>query len=279
MELINNLLKPKIMNLDTIFSQLWNDYSLQNPSAGKIHKLFESRGETIINDHIAFRTFNHPDISIDVLAKVFTDRGYKPAGEYHFTEKKLYARHYELPGDPLAPRIFISELLLENFSEYLQSLVNNAVKSIPKDLLNPEELIFAGDAFGKISWEDYEILRSESEYAAWLYAFGFRANHFTVSINHLKTLKGIEEVNSLLKKEGFQLNSSGGEIKGSPAELLCQSSTLADKVSYIFNDGARSIPACYYEFAERFSDKTGKLFSGFIAGSADKIFESTDFRK
>lgn len=267
------------MNLDTIFSRLWKDYSIQNPSAGKIHKLFESRGEKIINDHIAFRTFNHPDISIEVLAKLFLERGYKPAGEYHFTEKKLYARHYELPSDPLAPRVFISELLLENFSEKLQSLVKNAINSIPKNLLNSEELLFAGDAFGSISWEDYEKLRDESEYAAWLYAFGFRANHFTVSINHLKTLKGIEDVNKLLKKEGFQLNTSGGEIKGSPADLLCQSSTLADKVNYNFKEGARPIPSCYYEFAERFRDKTGKFFSGFIAGSADKIFESTDFRQ
>jgi len=39
------------------------------------------------------------------------------------------------------------------------------------------------------------------------------------------------------------------------------------------------IPSCYYEFARRYEDKNGELYGGFIAKSADKIFESTDFYK
>jgi len=42
--------------------------------------------------------------------------------------------------------------------------------------------------------------------------------------------EGISEVNSFLKGHGFQLNSSGGEIKETPEQLLEQSSTLADKI-------------------------------------------------
>ena len=44
-----------------------------------------------------------------------------------------------------------------------------------------------------------------------------------------------------------------------------------------FIEGEYMVPACYYEFAERFRAKDGEIFSGFIAESADKIFESTDF--
>jgi hypothetical protein len=44
-----------------------------------------------------------------------------------------------------------------------------------------------------------------------------------------------------------------------------------------FQDGMFEIPGCYYEFARRYTDKEGNLFSGFIAKSADKIFESTNF--
>jgi hypothetical protein len=73
------------------------------------------------------------------------------------------------------------------------------------------------------------------------------------------------------------LNSSGGEVKGSREQLLKQSSTMAEIVPVEFVEGVREVPACYYEFAERFRDAGGALFSGFIAGSADKIFESTDF--
>ena len=121
------------------------------------------------------------------------------------------------------------------------------------------------------------MLRAESEYAAWLYVHGIRANHFTVSVNSLKGFRGIEEVNNFLKDNGFLMNNSGGEIKGSKEQLLKQSSTLAEIVPVRFLEGVREVPACYYEFAERFRDADGRLFSGFIAGSADKIFESTDF--
>ena len=86
-------------------------------------------------------------------------------------------------------------------------------------------------------------------------------------------------MNDFLKNNGFELNRSGGEIKGSAEQLLLQSSILADKVDVNFKEGNKVIPSCYYEFAQRFPDKTGKLFSGFIADSADKIFESTNFRK
>jgi hypothetical protein len=75
------------------------------------------------------------------------------------------------------------------------------------------------------------------------------------------------------------MNSSGGEVKGTPAECLEQSSTLAGKVKVDFIEGTFEVPACYYEFARRYKDKHGHLYTGFIAKSADKIFESTDVRQ
>ena len=72
------------------------------------------------------------------------------------------------------------------------------------------------------------------------------------------------------------MNDSGGEVKGTPEELLEQSSTIAYNKEITFSNGVHTIPACYYEFAKRYPKKDGDLFRGFIAGSADKIFESTD---
>jgi hypothetical protein len=169
------------MEIEEIFEKLWIDYSRQNPSAEKIHSLFTARGEKVVNDHIAFRTFNDPRMDTGVLAEPFLRGGYVQAGIYEFEKKHLKATHFELPGNDYAPRVFISQLILEDFSKDLQ--------------------------------------------------------------------------------------------------LLKQSSTMADIVSLEFAEGYRQVPACYYEFAERFEDTEGKLFSGFIAGSADKIFESTDFYK
>lgn len=261
-----------------IFEKLWEQYSGENPSAGQISDLFQNSGERVVNDHVAFRTFDDPRVNIDVIARPFLEAGYVPAGEYYFEVKKLRAKHFELPGEPESPRVFISELILNEFSEDLRRTIRSQLDAIPGDLLASPELIFHGTIFKSISYEVYTRLREESEYAAWLYAFGYRANHFTVSINYLTGFDGIEAVNGFLKESGYQLNSSGGEIKGTPEQLLEQSSTLADRVELNFTDGVHTIPGCYYEFALRYPDRDSHIFSGFIAGSADKIFESTDFR-
>lgn len=51
---------------------------------------------------------------------------------------------------------------------------------------------------------------------------------------------------------------------------------MAGKVKIDFLEGSYEIPSCYYEFAVRYPDNSGKLFNGFIAENADKIFESTN---
>jgi len=266
------------MKTEAIFKKLWEQYAGANPGAGQIHNLFLKNGERVVNDHVAFRTFDDPRVNIDVIAKPFIDAGYLPAGEYNFDVKKLRARHYEFPGNPELPRVFISELILDRFSDELRNTIGDHLDAVPQELLASPELIFQGTIFGSISYSVYNQLREESEYAAWMYAFGYRANHFTVSINYLQKFDGILEVNSFLKENGFQLNSSGGEIKGTPEQLLEQSSTLADQVEVKFKEGKKIIPGCYYEFARRYPNSEGELFSGFIADSADKIFESTNYR-
>jgi hypothetical protein len=267
------------MNLKSIFNRLWIDYISQNPSAGKIYNLFLQEGEEVVNDHIAFRTLGYPEIDIDVLAQPFLSNGYVAKGEYFFKEKHLFARHFESERDIKAPRIFISQLILSECSRFIQNTLNDARSEASRHKYSAEDLIFSGSLFRQLSYPVYTNLLEESEYAAWFYVFGFRANHFTVSINSLKTYNNISAVNELLKKNGFLLNDSGGEVKGTRADLLQQSSTLADKVTVKFLEGSFEIPCCYYEFAQRYPDSNGKMYNGFVAKSADKIFESTNFRR
>ncbi|MFA7626192.1 MAG: DUF1338 domain-containing protein [Candidatus Kapaibacterium sp.] len=263
-------------SLNFIFERLWNIYTDVNPVAQDIYDLFISEGENIVNDHIAIRTYNHPKIDIDSLARIFIKNGYEYKQSYNFEQKKLNASHFEHKSDRNLPRIFISELRTEDCSDYLQSVIYQIVQNIPDEVLKSDDLIFAGNVWGTPSYKVYEALRSESEYAAWVYYNGFCANHFTVSINHLKKYDSIVKVNSLLKEKGFKLNDSGGEIKGTPEELLEQSSIKADIITGHFLEGDFDITGCYYEFAKRYLDSDGSLYSGFIAKSADKIFESTD---
>jgi hypothetical protein len=280
--LVNNQILKfnlKHMKLDAIFDRLWNDYISENPSAGAIHELFISEDEKAENDHIAFRTLDYPEINIDVLARPFIANAYIAKGQYDFKEKHLFARHYEIPGNSEAPRIFISQLILSECSDFTQKTLKAAFEKADKKRFSSEDLIFSGSLFSPVSFEVYNKLREESEYAAWFYVFGFRANHFTVSINSLKKHNNIHSVNELLKSHGFILNSSGGEIKGTPADLLQQSSTIADTVKVKFEEGSFDVPCCYYEFAQRYPDSNGQLYNGFVAKSADKIFESTNFYK
>ena len=79
-------------------------------------------------------------------------------------------------------------------------------------------------------------------------------NHFTISINDCDTFENLEQVNSFLKENGYRVNDSGGEIKGSVEQGLEQSSIMAENVLVEFDAleyKPVEIPACYYEFALR----------------------------
>ncbi len=266
------------MDVITIFDKLWNEYTDRTPSAQKIKDLFTNKGNTVFNDHVAFRTFDDERVNIEVLATPFLVAGYEEKGDYTFETKKLYAKHYEHKTDKDAPRVFISQLKTNEFSEALQNEVTRLIDSVPSEELNPADLVFKGRLWEQPSLELYEKLQKESEYAAWLYVNGFCSNHFTVDVNRLSTFESLQEVNEFLKENGFKMNASGGEIKGTPEQLLEQSSVLADKIPVDFQELTKEITSCYYEFAFRYPMDNGELYSGFIAKSADKIFESTDMK-
>jgi hypothetical protein len=121
---------------------------------------------------------------------------------------------------------------------------------------------------------------AESEYAAWFATIGLRPNHFTISVNHLRYHPEVEDVLRVVESLDYPINAAGGRVKGSPEVLLEQASTLADRMPVILADGqTREVPTCYYEFAKRYHGPDGRLFQGFVAGSADRIFESTDSKQ
>lgn len=261
--------------LDDLLDMLWGDYTSHNPIAREVQDLLMGEGEFVTNDHIAFRTFNHPDIGLRALGHAFEKFDYEQADQhYEFEDKKLDASHWEHP-DESYPKVFISELRVQQFSGEFQEIVSNLVEQVPDEMPNRWDFPCAGRPW-EVSYEDTERLREESEYAAWLAAWGFRANHFTVSVNDLDNFDSIEQLNEFLKDNGIELNDSGGEVKGSEDVYLKQSSTVASNVERDFTDGTYEVPFCYYEFARRYETGDGELFQGFVADNADKIFESTD---
>lgn len=262
-------------SIASLFDALWQDYIQITPSALKIQQLFQQgQSAAIKNDHIALRTFKHEKVGLQKLARHFTDLGYFANGDYVFTKKHLDAHHFE-HTDKDAPKVFISELDMSKLSEKAQKILLNCIEQIDEKAHLADDFLWSGRHWA-INLEDYAVLLAESEYAAWMYVWGFRANHFTVSINHLENYSNIVAVNQLLKDNQFELNTSGGEIKGTPEQFLEQSSTMADRQIVTFEDGDKDIPSCFYEFAIRYNQPNGEQFTGFIEGSADKIFESTN---
>jgi hypothetical protein len=53
---------------------------------------------------------------------------------------------------------------------------------------------------------------------------------------------------------------------------------MADRADVVFSDETVSIPSCFYEFAQRYNMPNGRRYQGFVAASADKIFESTNVK-
>lgn len=261
--------------VNALFEKIWQSYLAVTPSAKKVHELLSTNnGSDVINDHVAYRTFNLDKVSLDKLAAHLLALGYKECGEYHFEAKKLYAKHFE-HADSTLPKVFISQLLVEEFSAEAQAIIHKMVEQVDSEKVAEQSFLYSGTHW-TVSSEDYQTLLAESEYAAWMAAWGYRANHFTVSINHLENFDTIEAVNEAVKAGGFTLNSVGGEIKGSAEVKLEQSSTMADHADVAFSDKTMSIPSCFYEFALRYPLANGELYTGFVAASADKIFESTN---
>ncbi|RXK86044.1 DUF1338 domain-containing protein [Filimonas effusa] len=262
--------------------------------AMKQEELLQNEDE-IENDHIAFRTMGVAHLGVASLEKIFLHYGYVKRDYYFFPEKKLNAWWYAPPAEFL-PRIFISELRVEDLSDKARTIIHsytNTVTADPVDSLdldNPAETIrfLHSPLWHTPSLDDYKQLAAESEYAAWVIFNRYYLNHYTLSVHQLK--KGYNTVagfNDFLEKHGFRLNNSGGKIKQSPDGLLIQSSTVAGQVEAEFARGEKMlIPGSYVEFAERrvlpaFQHLQPNEITrshrreGFEAGNADKIFEST----
>lgn len=249
----------------------------------------------IENDHIAFRTMGVPLLGVQSLEKIFLHYGYTKREHYYFAGKKLDAWWYA-PPEPHYPRIFISELRVQDLCETAQRIIRSytdEVKSDPVDQLNLDDSQAVDTFLHSGLWrtptlDDFKTLAAESEYAAWVIYNRYYLNHFTVSVHNLpEGYNTIAGFNAFLEKHGFVLNDAGGKIKASPDGNLLQSSTVARMIEAEFAGGEKyKIAGSYVEFAERrvlpqFASLPANQIrrehrrEGFEAGNADKIFEST----
>jgi hypothetical protein len=246
---------------------LWRGYAASAPQVVRIHELLTQRGELLAHDHVALRTFGAPGIGIDALARPFEALGWRPREGYGFRDKHLRARYWQ-HDDAALPKLFISELVPGELSPDAQAVIARLVDQLPAGFAARGDVPWAGRPW-RVAYAEYLALGTESEFAAWVAAFGFRVHHFTVDVDSLSTFPDLEALDAFLIEHGFLLDDRGGMIKGSRADRIEQSSTRTDTAVVAFADGPVRIPSFRYHFARRYPLPSGELFHGFVPASAD----------
>ena len=231
------------------------------PQATDIQTLLVTRGECVVNDHVAFRTFDVKGYDLATVSNILASIGYKAFDSYTFPDKMLRANAYIVPGDSRAPKIFFSELIRSELDDESRSIIDEIIAPLEGELTLAD--LTGSYPFAKPTAGQYKKLADISEYAGWLSTMGYQANHFTVSVNSLRTLGSIEEVIELLIEQNYHLNEVGGYIKGTQKDLLVQASTLADRIHFEFSDGLVSdVPSCFYELRTDLMTQTDNSFRG-----------------
>lgn len=297
--------------LDQLLGILWSQYKKRVSYAAKYQAMVEERGGKVQNDHIAFRTFNC-DIGaqpsgVEGIARIFKALGYEQKDKYVFEDKKLNAWHFEHKTNTTNPKIFISQLEVDQLSPGVADMIKTSVAGAP-DLLSSgdRELLkmLAGDSqvdqsvadnfaislarFFVRPWNPpmrrvVETVDKESQYAAWTLLHGNSVNHFTAYINEqgVKEWPDIEATVAALRKAGLPMKD---EFEGERGTKLRQSSTKAamEDCEVTEGDGSKgkiNWSYAYYELAERGyvpgPDGKATLFQAFLGAQATNLFEMT----
>ena len=296
---------------ELLLNKLWQFYIQRVSYAHKYVELVNEKGGKVVNDHIALRTFNthtgEQPGGIGAISHILDVLDYKQAGHYQFPKKKLSAIHFEHP-DEMFPKIFVSQLEIDQLPDWAQESIQAAVKDTPYLLsdrsielltllrkegeipkLAAESLVEDLAMYFRRPWDipnkDVVLrLNDVSQYAAWVLLHGNSVNHFTAYINYQEvpewpdlatTCKGLAEAGIPMKEN----------LEGEAGSKLQQSATQAvkEEVEVMGEYGLEMInwTYAYYELAQRnYVEENGekKLFSGFLGEQATHLFDMTQTR-
>ncbi|WP_448267007.1 2-oxoadipate dioxygenase/decarboxylase family protein [Nostoc sp. DSM 114159] len=296
-----------------LWKLLWQEYSARVNHARTYQQMITTAGGTVANDHIAFRSLRllvdtpqgKLNLGIDYLGQLAEALGYVAAGEYTFAQTHLYARHYRHPQQEEfnLPKLFISELIVDELPANIAQLIFKTVSSIPNKLISPLTLLQKDADFETIAkqlqqvftrpWQPpqrsvVEKVNRVTQYGAWVLLHGYAVNHFTGYVNGQNTPEypDIDTTANALANLGVPMKA---EIEGNVAYGLRQTATQAvtEMVTVLDdNSGAKiQIPwtYAYYEIAQRYlvEVESGKqqLFDAFLGSNAQQLFEMTRLSK
>ncbi|MDZ7969680.1 MAG: DUF1338 domain-containing protein [Nostoc sp. DedSLP03] len=296
-----------------LWKLLWQEYSARVNHARTYQQMITTAGGTVANDHIAFRSLRllvdtpqgKLNLGIDYLAQLAEALGYVAAGEYIFAQTHLYARHYHHPQQEEfnLPKLFISELIVEELPNNIAQLISKTVSSIPDKLISPLTLLQKDADLEIIAKQLQQVftrpwlppqrsvveeVNQVTQYGAWVLLHGYAVNHFTGYVNGQNTPEypDIDTTASALANLGVPMKA---EIEGNIACGLRQTATQAvTEIVTVLDDNSGAeiqIPwtYAYYEIAQRYlvEMESGKqvLFDAFLGSNAQQLFEMTRLSK
>ncbi len=279
--------------LAKLLDALWTQYKSRVSYARQYQQMVEQRGGKVINDHIAFRTFNcdtgKQPAGVQAIARIFVPLGYERKDKYLFEDKHLTAWHYEHKTNPDNPKLFISQLEVDKLSAPVAQMIKENVKNAPDlfspaDFNNPEKLAkFFSRPWAPPKRSVIAPVNEESQYAAWTILHGNAVNHFTAYINKQNVVEwpDLEVTVNALRQAGLPMKD---EMEGERGSKLRQSSTqAADMECEVTEDngnlGKMNWSYAYYELAERGKvpgpDGKPVTFQAFLGAQATNLFEMT----
>lgn len=296
-----------------LWKLLWQEYSTRVNHARTYQQMITAAGGTVANDHIAFRSLRllvdspqgEVNLGIDYLAQLAEALGYVATGEYNFAKTHLYARHYRHPQQEEfnLPKLFISELIVDELPANITQLISKTVSSIQYELASPLTLLQKDGNIETIAKQLQQVftrpwlppqrsvveeVNQVTQYGAWVLLHGYGVNHFTGYVNGQNTPEypDIDTTASSLANLGVPMKA---EIEGSVACGLRQTATQAvtEMVTVLDDNSGAEIQIpwtyAYYEIAQRYlvEVESGKqvLFDAFLGSNAQQLFEMTRLSK
>ena len=259
-----------------------------------------ARGGTVVFDHGALRSIRFPDAPTgalpggqDAFTRIFLPLGYEMAAVYPLDRLRMTGRAYRHVDFPEAiPQFFLSELHVDRFDpEFVEAAtrifgtsrdpLDNATKAVLAQFEagSPVSRAVAIAALPVIlsafdrqheapAFEDYQLLLSRSNEAAWIATEGNGFNHATDRVADVAALAERLKAEDRPMKDRLEISATG---------RVRQTAFRADSVERPFADGQmRQVPGSFYEFISRDIDPdTGRLDLAFDTGNATGIFAMT----
>ncbi len=292
-----------------IFEKLWEQYVERVPYARQYADLVIGKGGKVVIDHIAFRTFNvhtgeQPE-GIRAIKHILNFLGYVPVTKYKFPKKKLNSTHFEHPDETL-PKIFVSQLEVNELPDWAQNMINDTVHNTfyllsdkglellrvleEKGVLPVEAADYLVEDIVQYFRRPWNIPTKEnvlkindiSQFGAWVLIHGNAVNHFAVLVNdqNIEEWPNLEATCNALRTLGIPMKDT---IEGEPGSKLRQTATLASKEEVdvkgemLFEK--MNWTYAYFELTERnYIEVEGmrKLFSGYLRKQATHFFDLTE---